>query len=258
MFGECSHQRDHFSAVGTYDDTLCFDVFVDKHSEEGFEEGFRVEVVIHVEMELCLFEFGDSVEGVDAEFVVKGVAFTEQVPPLSEHFEAVGLDGDGFCVGGVEAFVGHVKHLVVFHGLDDGLEVFGTGGHFFEHELVFDGEAVGEAVVDGEGLQHPVLGGVVVEHLGVVDEVLVTVGGVALNDDSEHVFYSLSHPVEGGSGERFSVVKVFVDPPMLDLLEVAFFEAQKGVDEPDELSEGVGVSHVFFAKVKKTRECFMF
>ena len=94
--------------------------------------------------------------------------------------------------------------MVVFDGVDDGLEMFQSGGDVFQKELVLDGEAVEEQAVDGEGPQHPVLCGVVFERFGVADEILVPV--VALDADAEHVFDGLSQAVEGGARQGFAFV----------------------------------------------------
>lgn len=209
MFWESAQQGDHFP-VGSEDDADWFLFVIDEDAKKVFEKGVGIERGVHFEGSFCFFEFDDSVEGIDAEFVGVLVAFNEEVPALAEHFEAIRFDGNGFWGRGIKALVRHFERHIVFDGFDDGLQVFQSFGDFFQNESVFNGKAVDEDVVDGEGLEHPVLGRVVFECFWVADEVLVLV--VAFYPDAEHVVDGLSDAVEGGSGEGFAVVEVIVDP----------------------------------------------
>lgn len=216
--------------------------FVDKNPEIVFEEIGCVEVGVGFERLFCDFKVSDSVESEDAEFVVLG-RFPEEIPSLQECFQAVRFYKKGVAFCFVERVVCHQKREVVFDGFDDGLKVLQSGGNFFQYEAVFDGEAVNEDVVYGQGLQHPALGGVVAKYFGVANVVLVVISRVAYDVDVEHVVDSLSEAVEGGSGEWFPVVEVVFDPQFLDVFEADFLRDQDDVDEPDVLAEGVGVSH---------------
>lgn len=131
--------------------------------------------------------------------------------------------------------------MAVFDGIDDGLQIHGSTWDFFEHELVFDGETVDEEVADSESLEHPVLGGVVLERFWVADEVLVLV--VALDADAEHVFDGNFQSVEGSARKRPFVVKVIIYPKFLYAFEAYFIGSAYGIDKPNVLPEGVGVSH---------------
>jgi hypothetical protein len=113
--------------------------------------------------------------------------------------------------------------VVIFDGLDDSLEVFQTDGDVFQQELVLDGQAVKEDVVDGKGAEHPVLGRVVAECFGVADVILVLL--VAFDADAEHVVDGLSEAVKGGAGEGAAVVNVIGNPKMTNVFEVYLFVA---------------------------------
>ena len=75
-----------------------------------------------------------------------------------------------------------------FDGVDDGLEVFQTCGDFFQKKLVFDGEPVEEDAVDGEGAQHPDLGGVAFQFPIICNIIVVAVSCIAFDTNAEHFF----------------------------------------------------------------------
>ena len=148
---------------------------------------------------------------------------------------------------------------MVFDSIDDGSEMFQSGWDVFQKELVFNGEAVQEQTIDGKGSQHPVLGGVVSECLGVADEVLVLV--VALDAYAEHVFDGLTQAVESGARQRLAIVQIISDPQLSYAFECDSVGSSYGAHQPCVLSESVGASHEnrnFGTKIRKFLKCFMF
>ena len=79
------------------------------------------------------------------------------------------------------------------------------------------------------------------ERFWVTDKVLMI--RITFDDDPKHVLDSLTKSVESGSGKRLSVIHVVFDPQRLNVLKSDFARSLQGVDKPDVLSEGVGVSH---------------
>ena len=147
--------------------------------------------------------------------------------------------------------------MMVFDSIDDGFKMFQSGRDVFQKELVLDGKAVQEQAIDGEGPQHPVLGGVVFERFGVADEVLVSV--VAFDMYAEHVFNGLSEAVEGGARQGLAIVQVVRDPKLSDLLECDAFCPLDGGHQPCVLPESVCVSHDkdgFLGKITKKTGVF--
>ena len=99
--------------------------------------------------------------------------------------------------------------------------MFQPCGYVFQQELVLDGEAVEEDIVDGKGAEHPVLCGVVAECLGVGYIVLVLM--VTFDADAEHVVDGLAYAVEGGAGEGTAFVQVVGEPELADMFEINLF-----------------------------------
>ena len=81
----------------------------------------------------------------------------------------------------------------------------------------------------------------------------MVVSRVAFDADAEHIFDSQFQSVESGSGEGLSVIKIVLDPALLDPFESDFAAAFDGVDQPNVLSEDVGSVHSdgFLAKIIK-------
>ena len=180
---------DHDSISAEYDSLRWF-LFSNENAEIVLEEVFCIEFGIQLKLFIYFGEFGHTVEGEDSKFTAFSVAFADKVPSLVEEFQAIRLDEGGVGLGIAEFLIAHLEDMMGFDGLDDGFEMLQSCGDVFKKKLVLDGEAVHEQAVDGEGSQHPILGGVVAECFGIADVILVLV--VAFDANTKHIFDGLT------------------------------------------------------------------
>lgn len=221
---------------------------VASHDAETFaEEALGVEVAAHLEVGVGERHLLDAVEGVDNEGagVARRCAVREmgkEVPTLVEEFEAVGLDVDfGDGVAAVATVANDDTHLFL-HGVDNGLQVV-VAGNLLEHDAVLDGEALANDVVDGQRGEHPVLDGVFVQQVFVLDEVAVVVAAVAVDEDAEDGEYGVAVTVEGGARQLGAVAHLGLEPFLLNLWEGDTSCPTDGADYPDVFFEQGGCGH---------------
>ena len=94
-----------------------------------------------------------------------------------------------------------------------------------------------------EGREHPVLQGVLGEHLGIGDMVSVAIALFAIDDDAKHVEDGIAVAVEGAACHGEPATHLGLHPVVVDLLEGEALMAVDGVDEPDVFFEEVGGLH---------------
>lgn len=119
----------------------------------------------------------DTVEGEDGKASI--VELAQQVPALTEELDAVGREGEGLGIRRLVAAVGDADSLAFFHGFDHQFQVFAIGGDVLEHNAMLEAHALTNDVADGQGREHPVLHGILSQHLSVAYIVAVAILAVA-------------------------------------------------------------------------------
>ena len=97
--------------------------------------------------------------------------------------------------------------------------------------------------VDREGREHPVLYGLLGEHLGIAYVVAVAIPLVAIDDDAKHVEDGIAMAVEGAARHGEATTHLGLYPMLVDFLEGEALVAVYGVDEPNVFFEKGGGTH---------------
>ena len=120
-----------------------------------------------------------------------------------------------------------------FHRIDELVEIIPVRRDGFEQDPLLDRLALGQDAVHRQGGEHPVLDGVLLQHLLVEDVVPESVLPVTFDDDSEHVEDGVPVAVEGAAGDRNTLAQRGIEPALVDFFECQAAETMDSVHQPD-------------------------
>ena len=113
------------------------------------------------------------------------------------------------------------------------MQILSIGWNGLQHDAVMHTLVFCKDAVHRHRGEHPVLDGILLQHIGIVDVIAESVLLVALDDDAEHVQNSITVAVEGAAGNGHALARLRLKPATVDLFERYLPGLVDGVYQPD-------------------------
>ena len=123
------------------------------------------------------------------------------------------------------------------------MQIFAVRRDRFEKDAVMYALAFSEDIVYRKGREHPVLDGVLLQHICISDVVLISIGPIALNIDSKDLLNGILVAIECTSCHRDSFAHISAKPLPVQVFQGNPSELVDGVYQPYVLSEDYVRSH---------------